>query len=1033
MSQINWITPSGQIASVAEETFLTFQLRAKDTQGIFLTYSVIAGKLTHGLQLTRDGMIQGVSSVEEASVGQEEYYQTFTVRASNGRGQISDRTFSIVTNAISQPQIIPKDISLGTWYDGYFFDTQLVATDQNSILGLQWTVVDGELPLGLQLTPDGRLFGYLEPYYLNESLGVLNWDKTGWDHVLWDLPTVRPQSKTYRFQIEVFDGARFDNSHYTLTVQTKSTLTVDNSELTIDNDSITVDTNNKHVPYIVTQPQELPEQRQLSNFAFHVIGRDLDGDELHFGLIQSDAVLYCQGTTGSDSEWVVYDPNWAPQVPPLPLTEAPPPIGVTVSGFDQSGFDQGDQTLPAGITIDEATGWLTGELGAQVEEVKTYTFKVYCWTEVDNIVDEVSTPVTFTLTVLGDRNNTIDWITPSDLGILDNGDISELSVVAVSKKGKTLNYRLKEGTPNPVGIEADQTVITYLPQARNRLPQGLELLPTGLIIGRATFEHFSLDNKTTTFDKNKLVFDNIYQFTVTACDDTDPTVVSNASVSSDQTFTIKINNYNNQPYENIYFKALPSRAQRTSFLSVVNDTNIFPDQLIYRAGDPWFGKAVSIKFLFAAGLTPNLAASYVAKMENNHYNKQVDLGNVKTAIALDENFNVKYEIVYVEVLDSSTEGGKSVAATIDRTLEVKSPYNVEPYTQVHPNSLDNMKTEIGTIGYNNKGALPQWMINPQEDGRVLGFTRAVILAYTVPGASKLIAYRLKQSQIAFNNIDFVADRYQLDHTLTKHFNVTTKVFDESSEATFDRLPPSSALNPYAGTVDFALTVPFDEINGKTIQYILLAGGLDGSTNIKSGQLVVFAKQESYNSVGGGTYTKDPYDTNNYDALGFNSSVTPRTYNSPNSGWNDENGTYGDSDYGSTAYAPSSVIPGFLDKLLYSDTNMRGGIWEVQVSDDPVYGNRVVTLAFVKEVEINQHVLVGTGGRNYGQSKIYYDPIVKPGNTVPDYTILTTEVKTAGNTTRFDGGGTRFYNNRDMYLPPEALDVYLKFPKTNIYY
>jgi hypothetical protein len=83
------------------------------------------------------------------------------------------------------------------------------------------------------------------------------------------------------------------------------------------------------------------------------------------------------------------------------------------------------------------------------------------------------------------------------------------------------------------------------------------------------------------------------------------------------------------------------------------------------------------------------------------------------------------------------------------------------------------------IGFSNRGAMPGWMTSPQEDGKVLGLTRAVVLAYTVPGASKLIAYRLKNSGINFNNINFVADRYELDTTLSQHYDVENNQFNNS--------------------------------------------------------------------------------------------------------------------------------------------------------------------------------------------------------------------------------------------------------------
>lgn len=1005
MSQINWLTPSGLLAKIVEEEYFEFQLDAYDTQGIQLTFTVISGNLTDGLQLSKYGEIQGVASVVRATPGQLEYLQTFTVRASNNRGSISDRTFSIITHGISQPQIIPKDISLGTWYDGTFYDNQLVATNHNSASSNKWSVISGELPPGLQLTSAGRLFGYLGSTEDDEyASGPINWDNPRWDSSLWDAPTALPNSKIYRFVVQVFDGARYDKSTYQLKIQSKGNLSIDNDGLTIDNDSITVDVTSTHDPYLITSSQTLPIQRQLSNFAFRVEGVDLDGEVLHYGIIQFSSVLFDQGSPYS------------------------------VSAFDSAKFDQGEQSIPAGVSIDELSGWITGFLGAQAEEVKTYRFQVFCWTEDElEVVTKISTPIELELVILGQKENVVDWLTPSDLGTITNGSISELSISAESRLGKTLNYRLKEGDPNPAGVASNLQVITYSNPTKNRLPQGLSLLSNGLIVGRPTFAYFSLDSKGTTFDKKLTEFDTTYTFTITASDDTTPGVISNATVSADKTFTVKVKNYNSAPYENLFLKALPTRSQRNTFLSVINDTDIFPDELIYRSGDPWFGKATTIKFLFAAGLTPSMVLSYIDEMSNYHYNKRINLGNVKTAIATDENFNVKYEIVYVEVNDSLTEDGKSITSVINRTNEVQSPYNVSPYVTIYPNSLDNMKTEVETIGYNNKGALPQWMINPQKDGRVLGFTRAIILAYTVPGASSLIAYRLAQSKIRFDDIDFVADRYQLDHALTKYYDIDEKKYLESSETTFDRLPPNTELNPYAGTVDFALIVPFDEINSRTVQYIRLAGGLDGSQAIKDGQLVVFAKQESYNT-NAVEVVKDMFDANNFDSIGFNLSISPKQYTSPNDGWNDDqNSEYGELPYDSESYGSSTVVPGFLEKLLSGGENKRGGIWRIEVAEAEIYDNSVVKLVFVKEVEVNQHVLVGSGGQTYSETKIYYDPIVKPGLTVPSYTVLSYEVRDSSQATRFDGGGTRFSNNRDMYLPPESLDAYLKFPKTNVYY
>ena len=1027
MSQITWITPSGSLGKVAEEDYFEFQLDAYSTQGDQLSYSVIAGNLSSGLQLFKSGLIQGIPVIERITTIQDEYLQTFTIRATDAQGKISDRTFSIIINSIALPQIIPKNISIGTFYDGFYLNYQLAAVDPAPIVELQWKVIDGELPLGTTLTSSGLLSGILEPFVSTAAEGTLGWNETGWDTIPLDMPTAQAQTRTYRFTVQVFDGARYDNSNYTITVQAKSLFTVDNSEIISDTDLITVDIDTHHAPFITTPPQSIPEQRQESNFAFKIDGRDLDGAELYYELLTLNGAAFDQH----------------------PTEEAP---FIPIVGFDAAAFDQFDQTLPPGLEIDHLTGWITGSLGPQVEETKTYSFSVYCFKTVTTQVWDpalsndplppggwvsvtthyYSQIVNFTLTVLGDRNNTIKWSTPSDLGYIDNGSISEFSIVAVSQKGKTLNYRLKEGSRNNsfmVPLGPDGEVILYTPQARNRLPQGLTLTHDGLIIGRATFEYFALDSGATTFDKNITKFDDLYEFTITASDDTydpdltdeifDPYQLNTATVSSDKVFTIRVNNYNIKPYENIYLQALPSKEQRVKFASLISNPSIFPDELMYRINDPWFGKAKVIKFLFAAGLNPSTASTYIEAMQNNHYNKRVDLGNIKTAIALDANFKVKYEVIYVEALDELTENNKSIAMSIDRSGQISPPYDALPeYQTTYPNSFDNMVSEVSAVGFSHKGALPSWMINPQEDGRVLGFTRGVVLAYTVPGASKLIAYRLSQYNETFNELDFVADRYQLDHTLSTNYSINTQTFNLSLETTFDRLVSSGELFPYAGSVNFAVTIPFDEISGRTIAYLQAVGGLDGSMNIYDGQTLIFAKQEGFESavVYDFACVREPMDTTGFDTMGFNLGYVPRQYSSPNDGWNMESGLFGTNSYGES-YALSEPVP----------TVQRHGIWQVQLSED-----NVITLVYVKDVLYNEYVLV-TEGTSYRDTKLYYDPIVQAGHTIPAYSILSSHVNISTEVTKFDSGGTKFYNNRDQYTLPEVGDIYLKFPKTNAYH
>ena len=885
MSYIIWKTPKGSIDTIADNEFFSFQLEAVDSDSHPLTFHIIAGQLSNGLQLFQTsataGLIKGIPIVEKTTENQFVYTQTFTVRAArvDNPTVLSDRTFSITINSISLPQIIPSGtpLDLGVFFDGGLMNKQLIAIDPSPTAPLTWTLIDGALPAGVTLTPSGKLTGYIEPFVTLGAAARLYWSKTGWDTIPWDTLVALAESKTYMFKVQVFDGLKYDECSYTMFVQAKSKFTVDNILAIphVDTTYITADMDNHHSPFIITDPSTLPEQRQLSNFAFKITGRDLDMSTLRYALVSLPDDLFDQGPDSVD-----------------PTTGFYPEID-----FDMAGFDQRNQALPDGVSLDPLTGWITGELGEQPEERKVYKFQVFCYKE-ENPASR-SLPVEFTLVVLGDVTNTITWITPEFLGSIDNGSISELFIQAISSKGKTLNYRFKESFRQPGKedmLPGDQ-VIKYYDPTRNELPQGLKLFPDGLIVGRTTFEHFQLDGGNTTLDKKITNFDNEFQFTVTASDEesnvvvaeipvnttnvkimdfkfTDfsadtialslvgadagsfkirngnelyyvgqnigQTVIENSievltqssytlkiipynakheagrtliyrlmvlaapgdqivrigvnrppSISADKTFRVRVNNYNEIPYENIYLRALPSRQQRLDFQNLISNKDIFPDELMYRINDPWFSKSKDIKFLFAAGLTPTNASAYIASMANHHYNKIVNLGNVKTAVALDANFNVKYDIVYVDVIDLEAENNKSVASVINRSTQVSSQYNVMPFSVVYPHSFDNMKNDLITVGYSNRGALPEWMTTQQENGQVLGFTRGVILAYTKPGAGKLVAFRLQQSNVQFNGIDFVADRYQLDHYLSKNFVISDQKFVESFETMFDNALPGS--------------------------------------------------------------------------------------------------------------------------------------------------------------------------------------------------------------------------------------------------
>jgi hypothetical protein len=375
--------------------------------------------------------------------------------------------------------------------------------------------------------------------------------------------------------------------------------------------------------------------------------------------------------------------------------------------------------------------------------------------------------------ITGNVSTTVTWLTDSDLGTIDNGSASILYVAAVNASGVPLQYRLQSGSDS-------------------RLPQGLELLPSGDIAGRVSFDTFALDGGTTTFDINNpniplarqpygTTFDMIYTFTVNAYS-------VNGVVSVFKTFTIQVVRRYNEPFNNLYIQAMPPQNDRALLASLLQNSDIFPPDLIYRLQDPNFGIANKVVYWHAYGLTAATLDDYVASLDLNHYWKNLVLGEIKTALAVDEAGNVIYEVVYSQIVDDLVNNdGVSVSKEVTLAYPINAGDSTEIAT-VFPNSLIDMRTQvIDTVGQISN-VLPLWMTSKQANGQVLGFTPAWVIAYAKPGKSGQIAYNINTIFGAqLNLIDFEVDRYELDNLLTKNWDRENQQWipTPSAETSFD--------------------------------------------------------------------------------------------------------------------------------------------------------------------------------------------------------------------------------------------------------
>jgi hypothetical protein len=425
-------------------------------------------------------------------------------------------------------------------------------------------------------------------------------------------------------------------------------------------------------------------------------------------------------------------------------------------GHDFDGNDIAYQyfVLPPGLKGDPITGWITGYLNLPAEGIVKYRFTIRVEKVTNRLIN--SGDIDFTLYVVNGIVQDISWITPSDLGTINNGSVSTLSVRANSVQ--TLNYRINKG----------------------HLPLNLKLLPNGDIIGRVA------EQPTGTFIKTGTEI--YYTFEIMAHSPQYPLL------QTIQEFTLRVNFTHDVPLENVYIKALCSLPGRKVIQSLLTNNKIIPMDLLYRPSDPYFGKAVDVRYIHAYGLYSTYVDQYIEAMQN-HYERKIILGEIKTAVARDENFKAIYEIVYSEIVDELVnENGQSIPNEIiwpkniplnqgsyninNKTINIsQSSYKISSALKttrfLNPESLPNMRNDlVNTIGQGAElDVLPKWMTSQQVDGNVIGYKPVWIICYVIPGYADIIKNNIIYGwPHKLNEIDFTIDRYIIDKSYSYNYN-----------------------------------------------------------------------------------------------------------------------------------------------------------------------------------------------------------------------------------------------------------------------
>lgn len=732
MGQPVWVTDTGSLGTIAEGIFFNTPVVATDPDGGTVQYSLVAGTLPEGIQVTLNGVVEGVPVPFARVRGvptevSEDVTSQFVIRASvveNGTTRINDRTFSLTVTGQDIPEFVTPAGSLGNFYDGDQISIEIEFSDQDPDETVTIGILDGELPPGLTLSSDGVISGYIEPVAPLPDTAIAGYDIDTYDEFPFDFST-RSISKNYEFTLKITDGKDQNIRSFSMFVYSRDSLTADTTDFTGDNNVITADVLAKRTPIVTNYPAATTTTsagfigtfRHDNFFAYQIQGLDLDGDPFEFSI-----------ETGDSAD------------------------------------------IPPNLVFERETGWLQGFFPDQGATELTYEFSITVFKSTDPVF--VSEPYTYSIKIIGDIENSVSWLNGTlvpnrpvaspiySLGSIDSGAVSILGIQASTPGDRVLQFRLKSGSyPSTPGVY-------------NKLPQGLSLLPTGEIAGRATFNTFALDSGTTTFDEARgtrlsvdpTTFDQQFDFTVEAYS-------SDGLISVFRTFRIFLNRSYNTPYESLYIQAMPPSQDRAIIKDILQNTDLIPPSILYRKDDPYFGVTDEVKYVHAFSLDSATLEEYAQALEFNHFRKQLILGPLQTAQALDSDDNVIYEVVYSEIVDNGVnQQGESPPQSVQTAYPIIAEDESTETSTVYPNSLINMRDQvIDTVGQ-TASVLPLWMTSKQTNGKVLGFTRAWVIAYTKPGEGDKLAYNINdQFPQTLNTIDFEVDRYVLDRSMTKNW------------------------------------------------------------------------------------------------------------------------------------------------------------------------------------------------------------------------------------------------------------------------
>jgi len=737
-----WVTTAGKIATIEEQASFSLQLDATNAT----TYSMIAGSLPAGMQVTSTGELTGIP----AEVAKKTLY-TFVVRATAGDATITDRTFSLDVKGADAPtfttasgQLQMEDSTrVGLYWiiDGSELTLQLEATDTDTAAGqtLVYEISSGELPPGITMDKKGLVSGIVQltdDQKFGER-GGFDASNEDYDDVVYDKTvTSKSISKNFEFTVRVSDGTSFVEQTNSIFVYSADFWRVSNTAITIDATAIdgsplTMDYSGNRRPVFRT-------------------GSDL-------------------GTFRQDNAIVVK---------------------IDVEDFDplQGDLEYSIQSgsLPAGVSIDINSGELYGQLARQSAIEVDYTFTVRANRSVSTGVN-VFTDQVFTMKVIGELDIGIAFTTPTEVGTLKADIPSLLHIEAVTDEpDRVLSYTVTKGS----------------------LPPGITLSKQGNLMGTIDPSDFrDIEDSTTAYTYTFTVtVSDQYQDAATSKEftvnlDIPYTQIEYGNMSGHATSFID---------QNIFYNiAQDPNINSVDNIFRPDDTNfgmrLKPDMLMMsgleaqtltafqqqmeqnHAPKPlYFG---DLKTAVAKeGTTTKYEVVYI-EIKDNMVNK--DGVAVSSSIRLRDavakpilgprasSMNATTDYVNYEI---TTDGGLAFSTSGSKVRYANQlSADLGVIETLYPNAVANMRSRMKSLGHKEWDYLPLWMKTTQAgDPAPLGYVMAVPVCYCKPGTSALVKKRIEDKSLNFKNIAFTIDRYVVSTSkvATEKFTAdgTTKSF-----------------------------------------------------------------------------------------------------------------------------------------------------------------------------------------------------------------------------------------------------------------